>query len=65
MIELDPLLMVATRVLLPALRADEEIVLEFPAPVIALPLSVQLVTQLVSLGVTLKTVDVLLAAATR
>lgn len=59
------MLTVATRLLFPAFKLAEAIVCEFEAPVIALPLSVQVVTQLVSLGVTLNTVFVPAAAATR
>lgn len=63
--ELEPLPTVATRVLLPEFKAEDAIFCEFEAPVIALPFRVQVVEQLVSLGVTLNSVLVPLAAATR
>jgi hypothetical protein len=63
--ELEPFPTVATSVLLPEFKPDEAIFCELDAPVMALPFNVQVVTQLVSFGVTLKRVLVPLAAATR
>jgi hypothetical protein len=62
---LEPLLVVATRVLLPEFSCDDKIALVFAAPEIADPLRAQVVEQLASLGVTLKVVLVAAAAATR
>ena len=56
----------ATRVLLPVLSDDEAMVCEVLAPpAMAAPFNVQLTAQEPSLGVTVKTVFVPLAAATR
>jgi hypothetical protein len=54
--ELDPLLTVATSVLLPEFNCDDKRVCVFTEPVRALPLRAQVVTQLESLGVTLNAV---------
>jgi hypothetical protein len=65
-LELEPLLAVATSVLLPVLRADEAMVSELLAPPgKAEPLRVQVTAQEPSLGVTEKRVLVPAAAATR
>lgn len=64
--ELEPLLTVATRVFAPVLNRLEFSALVFvEAPLIGLPLSVQVTSQEASLGVTLKELEASAAAAIR